>query len=45
LNILDENINKEPFKKEEDMIVIKRFLEYGPKWSLISKFLKGRRDN
>ena len=42
INKLDADIIKEPFTKEEDEIILKTYLEHGPKWALIANMMKGR---
>lgn len=41
-NHLDSNINTQEWTPEEEEILYLRHEEYGNKWSLISKSLKGR---
>ncbi|OHT16854.1 Myb-like DNA-binding domain containing protein [Tritrichomonas foetus] len=36
--------SKDPFTEEEDRILIEKYLQLGPKWTKIAKFLKGRSD-
>ena len=43
--ILDPILNKENWTEEEESILFKMHLEYGNKWSEISKYLPGRSDN
>ena len=44
-NHLDPVVNKENWTEEEENILFSKHLEYGNKWSDISKFLPGRTDN
>ena len=44
-NHLDPIINKAPWTKREDEILMLKHLEIGNKWSEISKHLPGRTDN
>ena len=44
-NHLDPVVNKENWTEEEENILFNKHLEYGNKWSDISKFLPGRTDN
>ena len=44
-NHLDPIVNKENWTDEEENILFTKHLEYGNKWSDISKFLPGRTDN
>ena len=44
-NHLDPIVNKDNWTEEEENILFKKHLEYGNKWSDISKFLPGRTDN
>lgn len=44
-NHLDPIVNKENWTEEEENILFTKHLEYGNKWSDISKFLPGRTDN
>ena len=44
-NHLDPKVNKENWTEEEEKILFNKHLEYGNKWSEISKFLTGRTDN
>jgi hypothetical protein len=45
INHLCPGVNSTPFLKEEDELICKLFLEYGPLWSKIATFMNGRRDN
>ncbi|CAK58347.1 unnamed protein product (macronuclear) [Paramecium tetraurelia] len=45
VNKLNPEINKEPFTKEEDMIIVEGYKNYGSKWCKISKLLQGRPEN
>lgn len=45
LNKLDPKILREKFTEEEDNIIIEGYLEYGSKWKVIAKNLKGRPEN
>ncbi|CAD8074531.1 unnamed protein product [Paramecium primaurelia] len=45
LNVLDPSINTSPWTKQEDEIILKVYKEYGAKWSVASKQLKGRPEN
>lgn len=42
INYLDPEINRKKFTEEEDQKIIKLYIEYGSKWSIISKHFKGR---
>lgn len=42
---LAPNIVQTPWTHEEDTLILEKYDEYGPKWSLISKHLKNRSDN
>jgi len=44
-NHLDPIVNKENWTEEEENILFNKHLEYGNKWSDISKYLPGRTDN
>ena len=44
-NHLDPIVNKENWTENEENILFSKHLEYGNKWSDISKFLPGRTDN
>ena len=44
-NHLDPIVNKDNWTEEEENILFNKHLEYGNKWSDISKFLPGRTDN
>lgn len=44
-NYLSPEINLKPWTKEEDLLLIKKFNEFGQKWVQISQFFKGRSDN
>ena len=44
-NHLAPEVNKENWTEEEENILFSKHLEYGNKWSDISKFLPGRTDN
>lgn len=44
-NSLKNKIEKKPWTKEEDEIIIRKFFEIGPKWVTISAFLNGRSGN
>ena len=44
-NHLDPIVNKENWTEEEENILFNKHMEYGNKWSDISKFLPGRTDN
>ena len=39
------DINKKPFTKEEDNIIIEKYNELGPYWTKISQFLQNRPQN
>ncbi|CAD8059701.1 unnamed protein product [Paramecium sonneborni] len=45
VNKLNPDINQEPFTKEEDMIIVEGYKNFGSKWCKISKLLKGRPEN
>jgi hypothetical protein len=42
LNTLKPGVNKNKFSKEDDKILLEKYEEYGPKWSLISKHFINR---
>ena len=42
---LAPGISKDPWTPEEDELLKQKFDEYGPKWSVISKYFIGRTDN
>ena len=42
LNNLDPEINNEKFSEEEDLLILKQYRIFGPKWSEISKALQRR---
>ena len=44
-NHLDPIVNKDNWTEEEENILFNKHMEYGNKWSDISKFLPGRTDN
>ena len=44
-NHLDPVVNKENWTEEEENILFSKHMEYGNKWSDISKYLPGRTDN
>ncbi|KAJ3439146.1 myb DNA-binding domain superfamily protein-related [Anaeramoeba flamelloides] len=44
-NQLNPNINRGPFTKEEEELLIKKQAELGTRWSVLSTFFKGRPDN
>ena len=44
-NQLDPNINQEPFKLEEDLLILNLFKVYGNKWAKIAKHLINRSEN
>jgi len=44
-NHLDPIVNKDNWTEEEENILFNKHLEYGNKWSEISKYLPGRTDN
>lgn len=44
-NFLAPDVNRTPWTAEEDTILMSKYMEFGPRWSLISRFLKGRKDN
>lgn len=43
-NYLDPNVNRSPFTTQEDILLIEKFQELGPKWVVISKFFNNRSD-
>lgn len=45
INKLDPNINRLKFSKEEDLFIIRKWKEIGPKWQQISKDFQGRSEN
>lgn len=42
LNILDPNVRKEKFSVEEDLLLLRLFRRYGPKWAHIAKYFSKR---
>ena len=42
---LKNHIEKKPWTKEEDDIILEKYLEIGPRWVIISSFLVGRSGN
>lgn len=42
---LRPNVNRNPFTHEEDLLLIQKYEELGPKWVEISRFFVGRTDN
>lgn len=42
INYLDTQIIREKFSAEEDKLIIDNYLNYGPKWSVIAKYIEGR---
>ncbi|ORD99003.1 MYBB [Hepatospora eriocheir] len=44
-NHLNPSVNKNPFTKEEKLLIIQLHSKLGNKWSTIAKHLKGRTDN
>jgi len=44
-NHLSPDVRKDPWSEEEDKIIIESQQKYGPKWTTISSFLKGRTPN
>ncbi|KAL7714944.1 Transcription factor MYB90 [Entamoeba marina] len=45
LNHLDDDVDKRPWTKDEDDILLNKRIEVGNKWTLISTFLPGRTPN
>ncbi|CAD8081395.1 unnamed protein product [Paramecium primaurelia] len=45
VNTLDPKLKQHSFTQEEDQLIYEYYLEFGPKWSQISKFIEGRSDN
>ncbi|CAD8077453.1 unnamed protein product [Paramecium sonneborni] len=45
INKLNPEIRAEPWSKEEDLIVMEAYQQYGSRWTEISKLLKGRPEN
>ena len=45
VNHLDPSLRKGKFTAEEDKLILKKYKQFGPKWTLISKFLDGRSEN
>ncbi|CAD8154128.1 unnamed protein product [Paramecium octaurelia] len=44
-NTIDPELKKNCFTPEEDQLIYEKYLEYGPRWSSISRLLQGRSDN
>lgn len=44
-NYLSPQINLKPWTKEEDLLLIQKVKELGPKWVQISQYFEGRSDN
>lgn len=44
-NNLDPSVTKTPWTTEEDDLIFQNYLKFGPKWSTIAHFIKGRTDN
>ena len=44
-NKLDQNINRNKFTEEDDLKILNKWKEIGPKWLQISKEFKGRPEN
>jgi hypothetical protein len=42
---LNPGITKQKWTPKEDLIMLQLYKEYGPKWSLIAKYMPGRTDN
>ena len=42
INILAPNINKTKFSEEEDNLLLRLYKKFGPKWSKIHNYFKGR---
>jgi hypothetical protein len=42
LNHLNSQINKDPFTKSEDELILKYYAKKGPQWKKLSLLLKGR---
>ena len=45
LNNLDPSVTKTPWTPEEDELIFKSYLEFGPKWAVIAHHIPGRTDN
>ncbi|CAD8192266.1 unnamed protein product [Paramecium octaurelia] len=45
INSLDPELKQNSFTQEEDQLIYQKYLEFGSKWSYISKFFEGRSDN
>ena len=45
INHLNPSIRKRSFTFEEDLLILQKYREYGPRWTLISKFFDGRSEN
>ena len=45
INKLDPKINRLKFSKEEDLLIIRKWKEIGPKWQEMSKEFQGRSEN
>lgn len=45
INKLDPEISKANWEEEEDKLIFSYFTQFGPKWSEISKLLRGRPEN
>ncbi|KAG5180922.1 Homeodomain-like protein, partial [Tribonema minus] len=44
-NHLNPDVKKEPWRADEDRVIIEKQSEYGNKWAEMSQFLPGRTDN
>lgn len=44
LKYLNPNLNKSPWTKEEDDLLLLKYYQYGSKWKLISSFFANRTD-
>ena len=44
IGYLSPNLNKSPWTPEEDRVLLRKLLEYGPKWMKMVPFFKGRSD-
>ncbi|CAD8179808.1 unnamed protein product [Paramecium pentaurelia] len=45
VNTLDPKLKQHSFTQQEDQLIYEKYIQYGSKWSFISKFIEGRSDN